>query len=144
MASVRVAPIFQEQGILTLTLEYDTSIVYDASYYDGTNHSAQVGDLVALVSDSTAGLGSSGNYPLGKLIKVEPNACTVEIGGVVSVPYVSTNANPPLVGRGIQVDGAGNAITPAGGARLATERGTVLSLNSTTQTCYVFLGGSGA
>lgn len=138
MSDVRDTLLFNEQGAEILTLAYDTSIVRDANRYDGLNGSAQVGDLVALVSDSTVGLGTTGNYPFGKLLKVEITKCSVQVGGVMQVPYVSANANPPIVGRGIQVDGAGNAISPAGGVRLALERGIVLSLDATNQVCSVY------
>jgi hypothetical protein len=145
MASVRVAPAFTEQGILLLTFEYDGTIVYDASYYDGAYHNsllnnAAQGVLVELVSDSTVGLGTDAHYPIGKLIKVEPNACTVEVAGTIVVPYNASNSSVvPLVGRGIQVDGYGYAKTPTGGARLATERGIVLSVDSTNHLAYVLL-----
>ncbi len=145
--SVRGTPSYNEQGILTLPFEYDSTIVYDPSYYDGSFHAALLnnnvnGVLVALTVGSTVGLGTSGAYPMGKLVKVEPNSCTVEVGGTMAVPYVSANANPPLIGRGIQTDGAGNAISPAGGVRLATERGIVLALDTTNQICYVYMGGA--
>jgi hypothetical protein len=136
MASVRVKPAFRDQGLLLLTFRYDTSIVYDASYYDGTNHSAQYGMLVALVSDSTVGLGSSGNYPIGKLVKIEPNTCTVEVAGTIEVPYASGYA--PTVGLGVTVDGAGNALAGAS-PRAATERGIVLALDTTNLLAYVLL-----
>lgn len=143
MGSVRSKTLYNEQGLLTLSFNYDGTIVYTGSFYDGSNHSAQIGKLVVLASDSTVGLGTTGGFPLGKLIKVEPNACTVEVAGTVQVPYISANANPPLVGRGITTDGAGNALTPAGGVRLATERGIVLSVDAVNQLCYVLFGGGG-
>lgn len=138
MADVRAVVGFGESLEGIYTFSKNGTIVYTSSYYDGTNHSAQVGMAVELVSDSTVGLGTTGHWPLGKLTRVESDGfVSVATRGVLALPYNSGNANPPLVGRGVQVDGAGLVITPAGGARLATERGTVLSLDATNSLAYV-------
>ncbi len=131
MASVRNTPAFSEIAPVTATFKIDSSIVPDLNRYDLGLGSAQVNDVVTLTSDSTCGLGSAGNFVLGQLLKVEPDGnATVQIGGVINAPYNTGGGTPPLVGRGIQVDGTGLATTPAGGVRLATERGIVLMLTT--------------
>lgn len=138
MADTRDYVDFNEQGLELLSFAYNGTIVRDPSHYNLGNGSAQVGMLVGVVADGTVGLGASGGFPLGRLMRVEDTKCTVAVGGVMQVPYVVLNANNPIVGRGIQLDGAGNAISPAGGVRLATERGIVLSLDATNQICKVY------
>ena len=141
MASSRIGITFEDMYDQTLTFNIDgTTVTADTNRYNLGNGSAEIGMMVELVSDATIGLGTTAHYPLGKLIKVETDGvCSVVTAGVVGVPYVALNANPPLVGRGVQIDGAGNVITPSGGTRLATERGQVLHLDSTNQICYVRL-----
>lgn len=141
MADVRAVASYSELSPFTATFKIDgTTVTYTPSNYDGTNHSAQVGKAVSLVADSTIGLGAAAAWTLGKLIKVESDGfATVQYGGVMALPYVVANPNPPLIGRGVQGDGAGNVISPAGGVRLATERGTVISLDAVNQLAYVAL-----
>lgn len=145
MGSVRAAPKFNEQGLTFLTFQYDSSIVYDPSFYSaesGTNdnHSAQIGDAVTLTSAGTVGLGSAGQMLVGKLYSVEPDVCSVAISGILQL--TPATANPPLLGHGVTVDGTGkvtSAATPA-----ALERGTVINANTTaddgvTTVCIVAL-----
>lgn len=144
MSSVRAWITFQELHNKVVTFKYDSSIVANTDRYGGSNGSAQIGKAVAKAADSTVGLGSTGNWPLGTVQKVDPDGfCSVVVGGIVAMPYVANNANPPLLGRGVQVDGSGNAISPAGGARLATERGIVLSLDSSAGLAYVLFPTAG-
>lgn len=112
MPSVRAAPKFNEQNIITVTMSYDSSIVYDPSYYDGTNHSAQVGDAVALVGNGIVGLGAAGAALFGKLVEVESDGvCAVAIAGMLQ--FTPTVANPPLLGHGVTVDGTGKVSSAA-------------------------------
>lgn len=112
MPSVRSAPKFNEQNIVTVTMSYDSSIVYDPSYYDGTNHSAQVGDAVALTGNGIVGLGAAGAALFGKLLEVESDGvCTVAIAGMLQFPAATTN--PPLLGHGVTVDGTGKVSSAA-------------------------------
>lgn len=111
MASVRSAVKFNEQNIVTVSMGYDASIVYDPSFYDGTNHSAQVGLAVALTANGQVGLGSAGGALFGKLLAVEPDACTVAIAGMIQFPAATTN--PPLLGHGVTVDGTGKVSSAA-------------------------------
>jgi hypothetical protein len=138
MADVRATASFNEMDPKTATFKYDGTVVYDPSAYNLGNHSAQVGKTVTMASDSTAGLGASGNFPLGKIIAVESDGfMSVQYGGAMALPYNPGGGNLPVVGRGVQVDGAGLVISPAGGVRLATERGIVVALDSTNSLCYV-------
>ncbi|HZC04421.1 MAG TPA: hypothetical protein VE338_02175 [Ktedonobacterales bacterium] len=112
MPSVRAAPKFNEQNIVTVTMSYDSSIVYDASYYDGANHSAQVGDAVALTGNGIVGHGAAGAALFGKLLEVESDGvCTVAIAGMLQFPAATTN--PPLLGHGVTVDGTGKVSSAA-------------------------------
>ncbi len=135
MADVRDFVAYQEQAVDVLTFDFDASIVPDTNRYDLGLGSVQVGLTVALVSDSTVGLGATGGYPTGKLVKVEGTKCSVQCKGTMLLRYAT--GTPPIVGRGVQVDGAGNVISPAGGVRLATERGIVVSLGKTTDSTGV-------
>lgn len=144
MASVRKAPFYNEVGGKWLTFFYDSSIVYDPSDIATDNHSAQVGMAVGLVSDSTVGLGaalaSAAKILRGVVVAVESDgACTVQTGGVCKCPYLV--GTPPIVGRGVTIDGAGN-VTSASAGPTATETATaaqVLSLDSTNLVAYVLL-----
>lgn len=138
MADVRAIVGFNETDAKTITVKYDNSVVYDSSAYDLGNHSAQVGFGVSMVSDSTAGLGSSGNFPLGKIIAVESDGfMSVQVGGGLVFPYTVGGGTQPIIGRGVQVDGTGKVISPAGGVRLATERGIVTALDTVNGLAYV-------
>lgn len=111
MGSVRSAVKFSEQNLVTLSMAYDASIVYDPSYYDGANHSAQVGMAVALTANGQVGLGSAGAALFGKLLAVEPDACTVAIAGTLQ--FTPATTNPPLLGHGVTVDGTGKVSSAA-------------------------------
>jgi hypothetical protein len=138
MADPRASTVYTEQHADHLPFKKHSSITYTASNYDGTNHSPDIGKAVTLSGDSQAGLGSSGDYLLGALVRVESDGwVTVQVGGTFGFPYTVGGGTAPIVGRGVQVDGAGKVITPAGGNRLATERGTVLSLDATNAIAYV-------
>lgn len=135
MADIRDYVDFIEQSVDVLTFGFDSSIVPDLSMYDLGLGSAQVGLAVTVTADSTIGLGTNGEFPIGKVVKVEPTKCSVQTKGTMLLPYATGSA--PIVGRGVQVDGAGHVFTPAGGVRLATERGIVLKLNQTTDSTGV-------
>ena len=140
MPSVRKAPLYNEIGAHRSTYYYDSSIVYDPSDIATDNHSAQVGMAVALVSDSTVGLATAGKLFRGAVIVVESDgACTVQDGGVVKAPYLV--GTPPIIGRGVTVDGLGNVTSASGGTTAAeTAYGAcVLSLDATNLLAYVLL-----
>lgn len=130
MADPRAIVGFKEQDPRFLTFKYDSSIVYDPSMYDLVmGHSLQVGKAVTQVSDSTVGLGAAGGVFAGLLVRVESDGfCTVQVGGTMGVPYVV--ATPPIVGRGVTVDGAGNVTSAGAGATLgeASSSAQVLAL----------------
>jgi hypothetical protein len=112
MPSVRAAAKFNEQNIVTVTMSYDASIVYTPSYYDGSNHSAQIGSAVALVGNGIVGLGAAGAALFGKLLEVESDGvCTVAVAGMLQFPAATTL--PPLLGHGVTVDGAGKVSSAA-------------------------------
>lgn len=112
MPSVRGAAKFNEQGITLLTMSYDASIVYDASYYDGNNHSNQVGLAVALVGNGQVGLGTAGAPLFGKLMEVESDGtCSVAVAGILQLPAATTL--PPLLNHGVTVDGTGKVSSAA-------------------------------
>ncbi len=136
MADVRDTVDFNEQDMGLLSFNYDNTIVQDTSHYDMGNGSTQTGMVVAMVSDATVGLGASGDFPLGKLVKVETTKCTVQYRGTMQLPYLVGSV--PTIGRGITIDGAGNAQQAAGGARGAVERGIVLSLDTTNHFVKVY------
>jgi hypothetical protein len=141
MADVRAIVGFNELDAKNLTVKYDGTIIFDPSAYNLGNHSAQVGKAVTMASDSTAGLGASGNYPLGKVLAVESDGfMSVQYGGGIAFPYNPGGGTPPVIGRGVTVDGAGLVIT-TGGARVATERGIVVALDSVNQLAYVIFQG---
>lgn len=129
MGSVRATPKFNEQGLQFMTFQYDSSIVYDPSFYStessggNDNHSQQIGMAVTLTAAGTVGLGTAGQRFVGKLYAVEPDVCTVAIAGVLQVPAATTN--PPLLGHGVTVDGTGKVSSAATAAAL--ESGTVIN-----------------
>lgn len=137
MADVRAAAGFDEVEPLVLTFTYDGTIVWNSSRYDLSQGSAQVGKAVSLVGASQVGLGVTTGYVLGKVIKVERDIVTVQVAGVVSLPYLGGSI--PTIGRGITLDGAGNAQQAAGGTRAATERGIVLFNDTVNLITYVYL-----
>ena len=140
MPSVRKAPLFNEIGAHRDTYYYNNTIVYDPSDIATDSHSAQIGMAVTLVSDSTVGLGASGGLFRGAVIVVESDgSCTVQDGGVVKVPYLV--GAPPIIGRGVTVDGAGNVTSASGGATAAESvyGACVLSLDATNLVAYVLL-----
>src|SRR5258705_13439876 len=114
MADVRGAAAYDEMQPVLMTFDYDGTIVLDPSHYSLSQGSAQVGKVVTLVAGGQVGLGASGGYPLGKLIKVESDKCTVQIAGSMGLPYLGGSI--PAVGRGVFIDGAGNAQQATGGA----------------------------
>lgn len=68
---------------------------------------ADEGKAVAVTDKQTAGLGTTGDRLLGKLIKVEGDGYgSVEVSGVLYVPYLTGTV--PTVGSAVVVDGAGN------------------------------------
>lgn len=151
VANPRTAALYEgllDPAGVTYTADNST-ITYDASNYNLGYHNTLLasnaaaglpGPAVALVSDSTVGLGTSGGWLLGRLESVESDlACTVTQRGIVGFPYTIGGGTVPIIGRGVQVDGAGKVISPAGGVRLATERGTVVHLDSTLGIAYVQL-----
>lgn len=139
MPSVRKAPGFNELSPARFTFYYDSSIVYDSSDINGGNHSNQVGMAVALVSDSTVGLGAAGGIFRGALVAVESDgSCTVQVGGVCRVPYVA--ATPPIVGHGVTVTGAGAVTSAATPTAAETAAGAMcLSLDSVNLVAYVLI-----
>ncbi len=132
MSDVRDFTDYNEQAPELLTFSFDSSIVADPNRYDlGTGWTTPAftdGVVVGLVSDSTVGLGVSGGYPLGKLVSVQNDKCSVQVAGTMQ--FAVNSVTPPIVGRGITLDGAGKATYPGGGTRLATERGIVLSIGT--------------
>lgn len=128
----RIRPVlWNENDAHYSTFYYDGTIVYDANDIATDNHSGQVGKAVAVVGDSEVGLGAAGGIFRGKVVVVEEDGvCTVQDGGVVEVPYLA--ATPPIVGRGVTVDGAGNVTSASAGATAAETAlaAQVLSLDS--------------
>ncbi len=138
MPSVRVAT-----GIVGTNPEYlaaatDSSIVYDTSDYDETNHSAQIGMAATFVSGATAGaaeagLGGSEAVFVGIIDRVEGDGtCSLQVKGGMSCAYNTGSA--PTVGGSITADGAGKVRAPSA----ATGRGIVASLDTTNHIAYFY------
>ncbi len=75
---------YADIDLLTVTFEYDNTIIYDDEEDGG---SAQIGLAVTLTADDTAGLAGDGDAILGQLVVVSDDGyCTVAIGGFVDLP----------------------------------------------------------
>jgi hypothetical protein len=105
-----------------------------------------IGNAVTITGDYEAGPGSNGDILLGKLISlsltdadVGKRVATVQIGGICTLPVVST---VPSVGDRVVVDGSGSVKQapalggddPAGGN---VARGTVIDINGTSEVTLI-------
>ncbi len=138
MPSVRAAT-----GIVGTNPEYlgaatDSSIVYDTSNYDETNHSAQIGMAATFVSGAAvgaaeAGLGAAEAVFAGVIDRVEGDGtCALQVKGGMSCAYNTTYA--PVVGGSITADGTGKVRAPSA----ATGRGVVVSLDTVNHIAYFY------
>ena len=92
-----------------------------------------VGKAVGLSGNNEVDFGSDAGLLLGRLEHVQDGLATVQIGGVVRLPYVATN---PTVGDAVVIDGAG-AVKQAGAEDPG--RGIVLAVDGSASTCDVML-----
>jgi len=109
---------------------------------------ADIGKAVAVTDEQEAGLGTTGDRLLGKLIQVEGDGYgSVEISGNLYVPYASGTV--PTVGSAVVVDGTGNvkndpgtAIDQAGTGSVTVVskgRGIVIDVDTTNLIAVVAL-----
>lgn len=139
-ASVRGAT-----GLLGINAEYiagatDSSIVYDSSDYDETNHSSQVGMAATPVTGASAGAaefglgGAAESYLMGIIDRVEADStCSIQYKGGMSCAYDTGHA--PAVGGQLTANGSGAVRAPGA----VTGRGVVLSLDTTNHIAYFIL-----
>ncbi len=94
---------------------------------------SDVGKAVALSGDNEVDFGSDYGLLLGRLEHVQDGISTVQVGGVVRLPYVYPH---PCVGDAVVVDGSGSAKQAGAGE---PGRGITLAVNSIAGTCDVLL-----
>jgi len=99
--------------------------------YDLT--SEDVGKAIALSDNNEVDFGSDAGLLLGRLEHVQDGIATVQVGGVVRLPYVTT---APTVGDAVVVNGAGSVKQVGTGE---PGRGIVLAVDSANTTCDVLL-----
>ena len=92
-----------------------------------------VGKAVALSGDNEVDFGSDLGLLLGRLEHVQDGVATVQVSGVVRLPYVTT---APTVGDKVVVDGSGS-VKQAGASDPG--RGVVLAVDGSAATCDVLL-----
>lgn len=119
------------------TFAYDATIVYNAALAGG---SAQVGLAVTQEGSETISLVGAGEEVEGKLIKVEPDFCVVQVEGEMTLPG---GASATLT-EGARIVGALGAASAEGYIKAATagtaadhvvSRGTIV--NSAVATAVV-------
>lgn len=106
---------------------------------------ANIGDAVGMGGHNAVNHSTDGNKLLGRLEHVSDDVATVQIAGVMTLP-IDTGESSPFVGNGVVINGAGKvyrapAVDPANGdpAGGNVARGTVLSVDFTTNTCDILL-----
>ncbi len=114
-------------GALYGTFNIDTT----GSDYDLVADDA--GKAVALSGDNEVDFGSDTGLLLGRLEHVQDGIATVQLSGVVRLPYVAT---APTVGDAVVVDGNGS-VKQAGVGEPG--RGIVLAVDATDTSCDVLL-----
>ncbi len=95
--------------------------------------SDDVGKAVSLSADNEVDFGADGELVIGRLEHVQDGVATVQVIGVVRLPYVAT---APSVGDAVVVDGSGS-VKQAGVGEPG--RGITLAVDSTASTCDVLL-----
>lgn len=92
-----------------------------------------VGKAVALSSNNEVDFGSDAGLLLGRLEHVQEGLATVQVAGVVRLPYVAT---APTVGDEVVVNGSGSVKQVGTGE---PGRGIVLAVDGSASTCDVLL-----
>lgn len=92
-----------------------------------------VGKAVALSGDNEVDLGSDAGLLLGRLEHVQEGLATVQVSGVVRLPYVSP---APTVGDQVVINGSGSVKQVGTGE---PGRGIVLAVDGAAATCDVLL-----
>lgn len=130
-----------------LTMAVDATADKDFTQSDLDN-----GLVACIISDDNeVGMGSAGDKLFGKVISVSdelqsgtsiPAYCTVQARGVARFRYNSAAA--PVVNQMVEVDGAGKVRQASADEDIAAGghlmRGQVLAVDTTNQTCDVWLG----
>lgn len=106
---------------------------------------SNIGSAVGLGGHDAVNHGIDGNKLLGRLEHVSGDIATVQIAGVMNLP-IDTDKTTPFVGNSVVINGAGKvysapAIDPSHGDPTGgnVARGTVLSVDYTTNTCDILL-----
>lgn len=115
------------------TFAYDNTIVYDATKAGG---SAQVGLAVTQEGSETVSLVGDGEEVEGKLIKVEPDFCVVQVEGEMTLPggtSATLTEGSKIVGD-LLVSAEGYIQSAAAGtaAHHVVSRGTIVNSAVTT------------
>ena len=114
-------------GALYGTFDVDKT----GSDYDLT--ADDVGKAVALSGDNEVDFGADAGLLLGRLEHVQEGIATVQVSGVVRLPYVTT---APTVGDQVVINGSGSVKQVGTGE---PGRGIVLAVDGTASTCDVLL-----
>jgi len=133
-------------GTPFLTFQVDTTANKDFTQSDlDSNLTACV-----ISDDNEVGMGADGEKLFGKVVWVSqelqsgttiPALCAVQARGVARFKYVAT---APVINQMIEVDGAGKVKQASADADIAAGghlmRGQVIAVDSTNETCDVWLG----
>jgi hypothetical protein len=140
MADPRAAAGFEGINAEYATFTFDSTIVYSSSQRGG---SASVGLAVTVVGNGQVGLAEDGEIVIGKLIRVESDICTVQVGGAMTLPA----GDGATVTAGVAIVGALGAASAKGYIRnvvtattptaaqvneVAKARGTILDAATST------------
>jgi hypothetical protein len=136
-----MARVVDNNGIGALYATFTITKTGETPDLDASN----IGDAVGMGGHDAVNHGSDGIKLLGRLEHVSDDIATVQISGVMNLP-IDTGESAPFVGNGVVINGAGKvyrapAIDPANGdpAGGNVARGTVLSVDYTTNTCDILL-----
>jgi len=133
-------------GTPFLTFQVDTTANKDFTQSDlDSNLTACV-----ISDDNEVGMGADGEKLFGKVVWVSqelqsgttiPALCAVQARGVARFKYVAT---APVINQMVEVDGAGKVKQASADADIAAGghlmRGQVIAVDSTNETCDVWLG----
>ena len=133
-------------GTPFLTFQVDTTANKDFTQSDlDSNLTACV-----ISDDNEVGMGADGEKLFGKVVWVSqelqsgttiPALCAVQARGVARFKYVAT---APVINKMVEVDGAGKVKQASADADIAAGghlmRGQVIAVDSTNETCDVWLG----
>ena len=131
------------EPLLTMTVDTTTDM-------DFTQTDLDAGNIACVISgNNEVGMGTTGYKLFGAVVAVStdldandiPKHCTVQARGVARFNYTSTT---PVINQMVEVNGAGKVIQASADADIAAGghlmRGQVMAVNTTDETCDVWLG----